>query len=259
MNNYGDCDDTSAELNPDAAWYPDADFDGFGDSSKGALFTGCEQPEGYVTDDTDCNDGDQAIYPGAEEICDGADSNCDGKIEADDFDDDGDGQADCQGDCDDTDATVYEGGKEICGDGIDNDCTTRVDDACPMDATTEADWTATGDNTYDYMGINVDAGDLNGDGVDDLVTASYAFDNGSDYYAGRAYVFFGPLSSGSVSASGADVDITGEDSYDYFGENVVASGDANGDGYDDLLVSASGDEGEGGSYSGTMYLSLIHI
>ncbi|TNF27771.1 MAG: hypothetical protein EP329_19050 [Deltaproteobacteria bacterium] len=62
------------------AFFADADGDGFGDA--GAVVEACAQPEGYVTDDTDCNDGDASVFPGAEEVCwDGIDNNCDGQID----------------------------------------------------------------------------------------------------------------------------------------------------------------------------------
>ncbi|MFT5680628.1 MAG: hypothetical protein ACI8RZ_001534 [Myxococcota bacterium] len=260
VDNFGDCDDTNAELNPNAVWYPDTDRDGFGDSDKKGVFSGCDQPTGYVADSTDCNDGNTDVNPAATEFCDGEDSDCDGKIEADDFDDDGDGQADCQGDCDDGDAAIFEGGEEICGDGLDNDCSSRVDDSCPMDAATGSDIQITGEDSYDYMGYRgLDAGgDLNGDGYDDLAIGAYNHEvSTSAYSSGRAYVFFGPMTSGSVASGGdADLTIDGEDSYDYVGYELALGGDVNGDGYDDLIVDGYGDEGDGGSYNGTIYLFL---
>ena len=259
VDNFNDCDDTNADLNPDAIWYPDADRDGFGDDDKKSLFSGCQQPDGYVADGTDCNDDNTDVNPDAEEFCDGEDSDCDGKIESDDFDDDGDGQADCQGDCDDSDATVFAGGAEICDDGIDNDCTTRIDDGCAIDAARSADVTIAGETSYDYLGYNISAGgDLNGDGYTDLVTGAYQFEvSTSAYSTGRGYVFFGPMTSGtSLRGSSADFTVDGDDSYDYLGYNINAGGDVNGDGYDDLIIDAYGDEGDGGSYNGSIYLFL---
>ena len=252
---YGDCDDTDATLNPDSLWYPDSDYDGFGDSDKEAVYSGCEQPSGYVANNEDCNDGNQDINPDVEEFCDGEDSNCDGKVEEDDWDDDGDGQADCEGDCDDDDAEVYEGGKEVCGDGLDNDCSSRVDDGCALDAGMDSDFQLVGENSYDYLGVRGAVADINGDGYDDVLTGANGYDSGSNYSDGRAYVVFGPM-TGSMSAGSSDIIVTGDSSYDYLGYNLTAGGDANGDGYEDMLVSAYGDASGGSSYGGTVYLFL---
>jgi len=100
---------------------PDDEVDGDGD--------------GYVecdTDEPDCDDGDDAVHPGADELCNGLDDDCDGVVPDDEADDDGDGFAGCDAlpDCDDTDADRYPGATELC-DGVDSDCTD--------DASAEAD------------------------------------------------------------------------------------------------------------------------
>jgi hypothetical protein len=64
----------------EVTWYQDADADGFGDSS--VTLTDCDQPEGYVSDSTDCDDENPDVNPGATEIADNEiDDDCDGEID----------------------------------------------------------------------------------------------------------------------------------------------------------------------------------
>ena len=71
------------------------------------------------------------------------------------------------------------------------------------------------------------AGDVNGDGYDDLVVGAIGFDmNGFD--VGKAYVYHGStLGLGTI----ADWTAVGENEGDYFGTAVGTAGDVNGDGY----------------------------
>ncbi len=73
-----DCDgDTDEDDAIDArSWYDDDDVDGYGAGSVAA--TACYAPTGMVDDDTDCDDGDPDINPGATETCNLLDDNCDG-------------------------------------------------------------------------------------------------------------------------------------------------------------------------------------
>jgi hypothetical protein len=58
-------------------FYADGDGDGFGDPM--VFVMDCYAPAGYVADSTDCDDTNNAIYPGAPEIPDnGIDEDCDG-------------------------------------------------------------------------------------------------------------------------------------------------------------------------------------
>lgn len=86
----------------------------------------------------------------------------------------------------------------------------------------------------DQFGNSVSsAGDVNGDGYDDVIVGSWTSDgNGGD--AGRAYVFLGGANPSPVPA----VILNGESIDDHFGTSVGGGGDLNGDGYDDVVVGA---------------------
>jgi len=167
-----DCDDSDASVNPSATeycngvdddcdgdtdpfdsvdavlFYSDLDGDGFGDAA-GAQWA-CAQPSGTVTDKSDCNDRNAAIFPGAAEVCNGEDDDCDSST-ADPttryyFDEDEDGYGDpatyedsCSEpttggtwvdndtDCGPSTALMSPDGSEVC-DGLDNDCNGLEDD-----------------------------------------------------------------------------------------------------------------------------------
>ena len=60
-------------------WFIDNDSDGFGNSFTPLLAT--TQPQGYVSDNRDCNDTNSAINPAATEINDGIDNDCDDQVD----------------------------------------------------------------------------------------------------------------------------------------------------------------------------------
>ncbi len=61
-------------------YYKDNDGDGFGDENI-SISTCDGAPSGFVEDNTDCDDLEFDVNPGAPEICDGLDNNCDGQID----------------------------------------------------------------------------------------------------------------------------------------------------------------------------------
>jgi hypothetical protein len=173
-----DCDDTNPDINPGALeicndidddcnglidmedpdvtgltrWFADNDEDDYGDP---LLFVdACRTPgDNWVEDSTDCDDDDENIHPGADELCDGTDNNCDGLTDDDDptvigqtiwyEDADNDGYGNLENtllacfkpenyvenpdDCDDNEPDVYTGAPELC-DGMDNNCDGVVDE-----------------------------------------------------------------------------------------------------------------------------------
>jgi hypothetical protein len=101
------------QIDPDGAGcWPGEDQDGDGSP--------CE---------SDCDDADATVFPGAPEACDGVDRDCDPATPAGgELDGDADGSLACL-DCDDADPVRFPGAEELCGDGIDEDCD-GADPAC---------------------------------------------------------------------------------------------------------------------------------
>ncbi|HMR42032.1 MAG TPA: integrin alpha, partial [Ignavibacteria bacterium] len=83
----------------------------------------------------------------------------------------------------------------------------------------------------DLLGSAVSgAGDVNGDGYDDVIVAF----QGDALNTGRAYIYYGGANMNTVR----DVTLVGETVGDYFGNSVAGAGDVNGDGFADVIVGA---------------------
>ncbi len=111
----------------------------------------------------------------------------------------------------------------------------------------------------DYTGRSVaSAGDINGDGFDDVIVGAWRADAGAAD-AGASYVVFGKaggfLSDIQLSAlNGSDgFKLSGVAADDRSGYSVASAGDVNGDGYGDLIVGAALADPNGNS-SGASYI-----
>ena len=170
-DNDTDCDDENGDVYPDAievcddldnncdgltdppesddsaTWYRDADSDTFGNAD--VTETSCWGSEGFVADDSDCDDTDPTVNPDGTETCDGEDEDCDGTVDegfetetyyrdydGDEYGDPADSIVYCERpagyvtdntDCDDENYWRNPGLPELC-DSIDNDCDDVVDE-----------------------------------------------------------------------------------------------------------------------------------
>jgi len=119
-----------------------------------------------------------------------------------------------------------------------------------------ADMTIYGDDAYDRSGYCVSSADINGDGYDDVIIGAYHADPAGRINAGETYVIFGsaaPTAIVDLNSVSADMTICGDDAGDESGSSV-SRGDINGDGYDDVIISAPYADPAGGSKAGDTYV-----
>ncbi|MFX0121286.1 MAG: hypothetical protein ACFFAM_19425, partial [Promethearchaeota archaeon] len=113
-----------------------------------------------------------------------------------------------------------------------------------------------GEKSEDISGWAVaGVGDVNNDGYDDIIIGAVSNNEGGEN-AGKTYLIFGrptTLWRMDINLSEADVSFIGENSHDNSGFAVAGAGDVNNDGYDDIVIGASGNE-EGGNDAGQTYL-----
>ncbi len=269
----GDCDDNDPTAYPGLSWFPDLDGDGYGDPD-GKLLS-CSAPAGYLTDGHDCDDDDATIRPDADEVCDDIDNDCDGLIDDDDTDvdptsfeewlpdADGDGYggegepiARCLlpdgysatgGDCDDADAAVHPAATEVCDNGVDDNCDESAW-PCGFSGTNQpGDAGLTLSGSGSNLGYDLAVGDLDGDGIADLIVPGYAATYGTTFIA------YGPTTDSHSFPADEDASFSSSGTYDYAGKSVASGGDVDGDGYDDLLVGAYGDD-DSGNLCGAAFL-----
>jgi hypothetical protein len=271
VENEQDCDDADEAIHPGAEercngvdddcdgavepswgmWYPDADGDGYGDSSAGVET--CTPETGWILEGTDCDDADAAVNPGAEEQCDRDDDNCDGRADLGEVqvwhtDTDGDGYGHMYNtletcdppegyvldgtDCRPGDPEAFPGAPERCNDD-DDDCDMEVDEDFELDGDGVLSEACGGTDCDDTDASVLPGGEeICEDGKDNDCS-------GGDAHCG----FGGTFDLGSAGAKA----YSGEPNYD--AARLIVVDDLDGDGINDVTIPVMYADGyNGGAY-----------
>lgn len=291
VSNGDDCNDANSEVHPDALedcatpvddnctasdeqdgsndpsalgcedYFADADGDGFAGPESLCLCQATEEYPSLVSED--CDDGDAAVNPAAEETCgNGVDDDCDGT----------------PGDCGlettlalteadfliegaVTEArygTTIAGGGDLTGDGIPDAVIagyhysgssgqiSLVPGPLTEDLTTASLRSWEGPEPGEKLGMSMAiVEDTDGDGVADLLIGSPQADGGGGWSGGAAYLISGPVDPEGTATlpDAATAIIEGGASGKYLGRHVSGAGDFDGDGLGDVVISIPGDHG----------------
>ncbi|MCT7950581.1 FG-GAP-like repeat-containing protein, partial [Ancylothrix sp. C2] len=115
-----------------------------------------------------------------------------------------------------------------------------------------------GEAANDFSGYSVSsAGDVNGDGLADLIVGARLADTAPGNNAGKSYLVFGKADTTAINLSSLGTGgfiINGEAAFDQSGASVSSAGDVNGDGLADLIVGARYADTAPGNNAGKSYL-----
>jgi MYXO-CTERM domain-containing protein len=198
--------------------YLDVDGDGYGDATS----YDCHYEGTIVADDTDCDDADVAVNPGATEVWyDGVDADCGGDSDYDADMDGHDSDAHSGDDCDDTNADINPSATELWYDGIDQDCAGDSDYDADMDGHDSDAHEGTDCDDADAA-ISPDASELWYDGIDQDCAGDSDYDADMDGYDSDAHegedcddtVATTNPAAEEVWYDGVDADCAGDSDYD---------------------------------------------
>jgi hypothetical protein len=132
---------------------------------------------------------------------------------------------------------------------------------CPADLDGTNGFQINGIDRPDRAGWSVSsAGDVNGDGIDDIIIGAPGVDQDGNEHTGEIYVVFGSTNWSLAELDLSSLDgtngfqINGIDKLDDSGWSVSSAGDVNGDGIDDIIIGASGADPNGNESAGESYV-----